>query len=187
LRVGNDVAHTTTDGLFRTFYASNGGTFFGTGNGYSFDNSAYYKIVTFKDNGDVGIGTETPNAKLEVAGSLRLGTDVWHSSTDGKSRTFYANNGATYFSSQLGYYFGNSTGNNVYGIDNNGSTTVANDVDHKSWDGEPRTKYSSNGATIHYSPDGHFFTDKYGASLFSLRNNGSVFFKSDIYHYSSEG
>lgn len=187
LRVGNDVSHTTTDGLFRTFYASNGGTFFGTGNGYSFDNSAFYKIVTFKDNGDVGIGTETPNAKLEVAGSLRLGTDVWHSSTDGKSRTFYANNGATYFSSQLGYYFGNSTENNVFGIDDNGSISVVNDVAHKSWDGEPRTKYYSNDFTEHLSPNGHFFSNRYGESLFSIRNDGSVNFKSDVFHRSSDG
>lgn len=188
LRVGNDVAHTTTDGLFRTFYASNGGTFFGTGNGYSFDNSAYYKIVTFKDNGNVGIGTETPAAKLEVAGSLRLGTNTWHTSSDGKNRTYYTDNGASFYGSPLGHYFGNSLGNTVFGIEENGSTMLTSNVYHYSTDGQIRTQYSTNDATFHYSPNGHYFGDGTGlGSLFSIRNDGSVNFKSDVFHRSSDG
>ncbi len=67
--------------------------------------------MTITNNGNVRIGTTTPQYKLDVNGPARfqnaviLSNDIWHRSDDGAVRTYYGSNARTYFGSQNGYEF----------------------------------------------------------------------------------
>ena len=80
-------------------------------------------------NTGLGIGTTTPEYKLDVAGTTRLNgvvrfqSDVYHKSLDGIDRLYFQQNGITYFKSGDGSFrFQNSTSTlDVVSIDNDGN------------------------------------------------------------------
>ncbi len=230
LRIGNDVWHTSTDGLLRSYYETNGSNFYVTGNGFNFQNSSYTHVfnilnngnvgigttnpvnklqvnsststsflhssnstsgstgfdgaifgtinenaylynrensplyfgtnnlnrMTIDANGDVGIGTATPAAKLHVAGTLRVGNDVWHTSADGKFRTFYGSNGSSYYGSANDHIFRNPSDVDCFAITDLGSVVFNNNVSHYSMDGASRFFFDAGGTTSFSTPNSTF-------------------------------
>ena len=71
LLLGNqDVTGANNPAILR---ATNGGLEFGRGNSWIGQGGTFTSNVTFANNGNVGIGVATPNAKLTVAGALSIG------------------------------------------------------------------------------------------------------------------
>jgi hypothetical protein len=68
VRVGNDVWHTSNDGRNRLYFGANDRTYFGSGNGYIFRSAADADLAIITNAGNVGIGTTSPAAKLDVTG-----------------------------------------------------------------------------------------------------------------------
>ena len=63
---GNDFWHTSNDGRNRFWFDSNSTTHFGSADGYKWRNAADVAILTLQNDGNVGIGTETPVSKLQI-------------------------------------------------------------------------------------------------------------------------
>jgi len=85
------------------------------------------------DAGNVGIGTATQSTKLDVRGAITLGNDVWHNSTDGINRLWYATNGCTYFHSgntggSEGFAFRNTAQTDIVTITDNGNINASGSI-----------------------------------------------------------
>jgi hypothetical protein len=83
---------------------------------------------TVRYDGNVGIGTTNPTAKLDVSGNLRIQgnasfeggitfkTDVWHTSSDGALRLNFGNNGSSFYQTRNEHVFRKATASsNPYG------------------------------------------------------------------------
>jgi len=80
---------------------------------------------TLSNNVDVG-------GNLNVPGSISSGIDKWHTSVDGKNRTFYANNGHSFYGSGNGVHVfrtgANGGGADGLVIDSNSNVNIAGSV-----------------------------------------------------------
>lgn len=87
-------------------------------------------ISIVRSSGNVGIGTTAAAYKLDVNGIarfrdiVRFKNNSWNLSDDGNFRLFFATGGRTYFGSQDGYEFRNSSDSSLMVLSNSGNLGI---------------------------------------------------------------
>lgn len=78
----------------------------------------------------MGIGNDAPLYKLDVNGTTRLDggvvfkTNIWHGSTDGKFRLYFADNYTTYFGTGYGYVWRSNTDTDLMTLTSSGNLGI---------------------------------------------------------------
>jgi hypothetical protein len=105
---------------------ANGNTYIGGGNSWTTNGGTLDYTATFLNNGNVGIGTTSPDVKLEVAGTLRL-----HDGTD-QGRIFFRNDRDDVYIQESNYQlvFGAPSGM-VFELDTNNNDNDYFNVTHR--------------------------------------------------------
>jgi len=105
-----DTWNTSSDGWSRLHFANNSTTFFGSPNGYEFQNSGNVRIAYLDDGGN-----------FSPTGYINFRANLWNVSSDNKNRLFCAYDGRTFFGSQNGYSFRGANDIDIASIDNGGN------------------------------------------------------------------
>jgi hypothetical protein len=85
VRFKNGVWNLSDEGNNRFFFSNSGRTYFGSGAGYEWRSAADTALAVITDAGNVGIGTTSPNQKLQVNGFVNANGYVNSSTTFKKS------------------------------------------------------------------------------------------------------
>lgn len=105
-----DTWNTSTDGRYRLYLGNNSTTFFGSPNGYEFQNSGNVRIAYLDDGGN-----------FSPTGYINFRANLWNVSSDNKNRLFFSYNDRTFFGSQNGYSFRGANDTDIASIDNVGN------------------------------------------------------------------
>ena len=151
-------------------------TVFGSGTIKFFTNGANERM-RINSLGNVGIGTNNPNSKLDIRGNFSVSTGVWNISSDGVYRTHYGANDVSYYccgsGSTTGHMFMNSSYANVMTIYNNGNVGINSSA--------PRSKLDVNGI-VNFHNGTPFASEKMSAGSLTIGgqdfNYGGQFFPS---------
>ncbi len=163
----NDVWNPTNDGVNRLLFATNSHSYYKTGGTGSH---------IFKNPSD--------EEKLEIknTGEISVSNDVRHTSLDGVERVQYVKDSSNFYKTggAGAHVFKNESGANTFDIQNNGSTTSAANVWHKSDDGINRLSYSENNNTFFWFGSGYSCTNSGEKEIMLITSNGAVALKNGL-------
>lgn len=86
-------------------------------------NGTYTPGLFRADNG-LQVGSSGSDFRVANDGLVSLKTNLWHQSTDGKNRLYFANNSHTYLKTESSFYIRNASNANILTMSGSGHTTI---------------------------------------------------------------
>lgn len=139
-------------------------------NGHTFLNSPSTVSLRIRNRDMMDINKD----RIRFLKPTQFGVSMWHASTDGKSRFYFAANGKTYARSPKGYEWRRDNDRAIFRLEDNGGLQLQTSTWHKTLDGKSRLYFAANGRTYFGSQDGYTWRDKGDRDLMYLANNGNL-------------